>query len=140
MLESTVINTIKKSEYKLTPQRKAVIQVLTSNHGTFLSAESIFEKTKIIYPKINFSTIYRVLDMLDDLSLICKVDSENNQTLFSISTGEHHHHLICNKCGKTKNIDLCPIDFFNLQSQFDDFEITNHIFEVYGICKNCKKK
>ena len=51
---------------------------------------------------------------------------------------EHHHHFICEKCGSTKEIDMCPMDFF--QDQLEGCEIHSHRFEIFGLCEKCTTK
>ncbi len=50
----------------------------------------------------------------------------------------HHHHLICTHCEKTLTFDYCPME---APIQFPGhFKITNHRFEVYGICEDCQHR
>ncbi|WP_369125264.1 transcriptional repressor [Alicyclobacillus fastidiosus] len=48
---------------------------------------------------------------------------------------EHHHHLICLRCGSTVVLDKCPMA--DVLATIDDFTIINHRFEVYGHCTSC---
>ena len=57
---------------------------------------------------------------------------------FRCQTHGHHHHFICEKCGSTKEIDMCPMDFF--QNQLEGCEIHSHRFEIFGLCEKCATK
>ena len=47
---------------------------------------------------------------------------------------EHHHHLVCSKCGRA--VDFTNCDLSQLEQQLSEdtgFNIEGHILEVYGI-------
>ena len=50
---------LKEREYKLTPQRKATLDVLLENPSKHLSTEGIYELVKGKYKNIGLATIYR---------------------------------------------------------------------------------
>ena len=47
----------------------------------------------------------------------------------------HHHHFICTSCGKTKQIEMCPMNFF--ENQLNGCKIESHRFEIFGKCEKC---
>ncbi|WP_026894419.1 Fur family transcriptional regulator [Clostridiisalibacter paucivorans] len=130
---------LKDNGYKTTKQRRAILQVLYENVQRFISAEDIYNKTKEKFNTTNFSTVYRNLEILERLGIIHKTNIEDGISVYElICHREHHHHIICKKCGKTEIIDFCP--FENIEHILDDkgFEATEHKFEVYGYCSKCK--
>lgn len=135
-----LLEKLKNYGYKITAQRKAILDSLISNKNNLISVESILNKTKNIYPKTNITTVYRNLEILEDLKLVHKIITENGISLYQLScSDEHHHHIICEKCGKTDVIDFCPIKHLVNVTHNKNFTITNHKLELYGICGNCKK-
>lgn len=133
---------LKSNGYKLTSQRRAIIEVLCENIGKFLSAEEILNLSKQKYPQTNFSTVYRNLEVLEELNLIHKTNMSLDNTFYYeiIDIDEHHHHIICRKCGKTQAIDFCPLEIFKEKIDLTDFELLDHKLELYGLCKECKNK
>ncbi|WP_027308809.1 Fur family transcriptional regulator [Caloramator sp. ALD01] len=133
---------LKSNGYKMTIQRRAIIEVLCENIGKFLSAEDILNLSKNKCPQTNFSTVYRNLEILEELQLVHKTNMDANSTCFYeiIDLDNHHHHIICTQCGKTKAIDFCPLEMFKSNIEDEDFELLDHKVELYGICSECKKK
>jgi Fur family ferric uptake transcriptional regulator len=124
--------------YRLTPQRMMVLDVLhrTDEH---ISAEEIFKEVKAAYPYANISTIYRTLELLKKLDLITEIDMGDGCIRYHLLEKGHHHHLICNKCGKV--VDL-PESFLQelkvkLADKYD-FEADIKHMAVFGICSDCR--
>jgi Fe2+ or Zn2+ uptake regulation protein len=57
------------------------------------------------------------------------------------ANNEHHHHMVCMGCSSILDISLCPLgpEIKQLLNT-EDFEAVYHRFEVYGYCKDCRKK
>ena len=141
MTISTITNQLRRSGYKLTPQRLAVITVISSTHD-HLTPNAIYERVKQKYPAIGLVTIYRVLDMLTKLELLCRVHAENRcrSYLMRRPTG-HHHHIVCSKCGKVVDFNKCNLDRLQkIISKATGFEIKGHLLEFDGLCRECSHK
>jgi Fur family ferric uptake transcriptional regulator len=122
----------------LTPQRMMVLDVLhkTDDH---ISAEEIFKDVKTSYPYANISTVYRTLELLKKLDLVTEIDMGDGCIRYHLLEKGHHHHLICNKCGKV--VDL-PESFLQelkvkLADKYD-FEADIKHMAVFGICSDCR--
>lgn len=132
---------LKDKGYKLTNQRKAIIEVLYEHKERFLTAEEIFKKSVEKLPDTNFSTIYRNLSMLEESGIIHNTQIGGGGSVYGlISNMGHHHHIICKDCGKTEAIDFCPLE--EIWSKIDNrsFTLTGHKLELYGFCADCEKK
>ena len=62
-----------KSQYKLTKQRKVILDELRKIEG-HPTAEDIFEVVKKLQPNIGLCTVYRNLDRFSSLGLIREID------------------------------------------------------------------
>jgi Fur family ferric uptake transcriptional regulator len=52
--------------------------------------------------------------------------------------GDHHHHLICLKCGKIIPLE-CPLKDYEEQiSDQTKYNIFEHRLKLYGLCPDCK--
>lgn len=126
---------LKKKGYKYTDKREYMLQ-LFSREKRYLSAKDVLEHMQQKYSGLSFDTIYRNLSLFSDLKILefTELDGER-KFRFSCATDDHHHHLICLDCGKTKHIHLCPMENWNVTT--DGFHIVGHKFEVYGYCDLC---
>ena len=126
--------------YKLTPQRQAVLQAF-SECSDFPTAQQIFTIVRKTHPSVSFDTIYRNLALLAKIGIVHEIHRTAGNVYEIIQPGHHHHHIVCTECGKTECIDICPMqDSYAKEAEKKGFLITNHIFEFYGLCQNCRKK
>jgi Fur family transcriptional regulator, ferric uptake regulator len=91
--------------FKLTNQRKVVFEILTEKKEEHLSPEEIYEHIKDIYPEIGLATIYRTLQLFEEIGLVYKLNFDDGCYRYEILSPNNkevhqHHHLICKKCGK----------------------------------------
>ncbi|WP_053954810.1 Fur family transcriptional regulator [Inediibacterium massiliense] len=141
MISNEIEKKLKEKGYKLTYQRKAILEILIQHEQQFLTAEEIYIKVKKDLPQINFSTVYRNLEILEKINMIHKINIENKPSQYElILHDDHHHHVICKSCGKTQPIHFCPLKQIIESLEDKDFTLTEHKFELYGYCSNCTKK
>lgn len=82
------------------------------------------------------STIYRSLKKLVDVGIIYQTDFRDGASYFEFQS-EHHHHIICTNCKKRAPIHFCVESDFKSLAGKTGFTITNHIFELFGLCEDC---
>lgn len=117
--------------YKITANRKFVLQTLLENKKP-LTLNEIHG----LCSKIDFATVYRMITVFVGLGIVNEVKLLGKQVHYELMGDDHHHHIICTKCGKISRIDLCVIDKSKILT---DYEITNHTLEFKGLCPQCKK-
>lgn len=134
-------NLIRQSDLKCTPARVQVLQLLLAQQEV-LSADEVFEKLLQAGAKLNFSTVYRILESFTEKKLTEKVLLPQTRKYgFLVYTLSHTHHLICLGCHKVVNIDGCPLHGFEEDlAQKTHFQIVGHYLELYGYCEECQKK
>jgi len=134
---------LKDKGYKLTPQRRAILNSIIENNGNHLTVEELYEKVKKDCPEIGLATVYRTVQLLEEVGFICKLDFDEGCSRYELvneNEEHHHHHLICNICGKVMEVegDLLGELEKNIEDNYE-FKILNHNVKFYGICKDCKK-
>lgn len=131
-----VLGDLKSSGLKLTEARKAILKALTDHHGPF----TVEEIHKLISKKIcDQATVYRNLSSLADAGLIRRCEFGDGSARFELAeVGEHHHHIICNKCKRVEIIDDPEIEEIDRFARKRGFADVSHILEFFGTCPQCK--
>ncbi len=137
---------LSERKYKMTPQRKEILQIfIESGEGSHLSAEEVHELLRQKDFDFGLATVYRNVELLNELGILNKVDFGDGRTRYEISAANpelhQHHHLICLKCKKIIEFedDLLD-DLENLIAQKSDFQIVNHEVKFFGYCSDCRNE
>ncbi|WP_366921976.1 transcriptional repressor [Metallumcola ferriviriculae] len=139
MANQNIKEELQSRGYKMTKQRRAILDVVSSDTHTALTARGIHQRAKDICPGTNFSTIYRNLELLADLGILSVIPMEGGRAYVLVKDYNHGHHLICKGCGATQLIDRCPLDQMQLET-WAGFLPTEHRFEVFGYCRRCQRR
>jgi Fur family ferric uptake transcriptional regulator len=141
VLDSEVLTTqLSQHGYKLTRQRRAVVDVV-SRDNTRLTAADVFDKAHQTCPDLGLTTVYRTLELLEELGTIRRVHLEDGCEAFAPTAIEHGHYLICSSCQTTIEFEGCDLSAL-LQRVADrtGFTIEQHWLELVGQCPKCQKK
>lgn len=130
-----ILETLKDKGYKLTEQRKAIIESIMDKNR-YVSAKDILNQVQKKFPGVSFDTIYRNLSILTGLDIIEETQLEGEAKFKASCIDDHHHHLVCTNCGEIFILPGCPLDL--LQGLAGDFKVTGHKFEIYGLCNKCQ--
>lgn len=130
------IKTLENSGFKTTGKRKKMLEVLY-NEEKYLSARDVQKSLEDTYPSISPDTIYRNLHIFVEMNVLEQTELDGEKLFRSnCEVHGHHHHFICTQCGKTREIDNCPLNAF--KTQLPGCEISSHRFELFGKCEDCQ--
>ena len=134
---------LKKKGYKLTPQRRAIVDTIIKNEGKHMTAEEIYDEVKKDCPEIGLATVYRTVLLLEEVKLLSRLDLSDGCSRYEIihKDEEHrHHHLICDQCNKVIEVeeDLLEELEHRIETKYK-FKIQDHSVKFYGICDECNK-
>ncbi|MEE8470014.1 MAG: Fur family transcriptional regulator [Dehalococcoidia bacterium] len=137
--EKAIASALRQRGYKITPQRRAVLNAIALDRDHLTPAE-IYDKVRQGYPGIGLVTIYRTLDILDKLGLICEVHSMGNCRSYVLRRPSgHHHHLVCSDCATVTDFTDCDLGELEQRvSRETGFEIEGHLLELSGRCGKCR--
>jgi Fur family ferric uptake transcriptional regulator len=94
-------STLHKHGMRLTPQRQLVLDAVWAlGHGT---PEQVCQRVQVIAPTVNITTVYRALDLLEELGLVRHTHLGHGAPTYSAD--EHEHvHLACHRCGRVTEV------------------------------------
>ncbi|MDY6911518.1 MAG: Fur family transcriptional regulator [Chloroflexota bacterium] len=139
LAEKKLTSALSQKGYKLTAPRQAVLNVIAGSRE-HLTPAAVHERVKCSYPRIGLVTVYRTLEMLSELGLICRVNRGGKSRCYTLAPSGHHHHLICSGCGAVADFANCDLEALEKRlEQETGFEIEGHVLEFSGRCMECAR-
>ena len=126
------------SPLRPTRQRNAISEALTSAEG-FLTAQEIHEALRQRGGRVGLTTVYRTLQALADNGDIDVVRNETEALYRRCFRDDHHHHLVCRRCGTSVEIDSPEVETWAEHVAVSHgFADVTHTVEIYGLCEGCR--
>ena len=134
----TIESALRQHGFKVTPQRRIVIEEIMGSHEHQTPA-AIYERVKTDHPGIGLVTVYRTLEILAELGLICETHAGHSCRSYLVRESfGHHHHLICSDCGTVVDFADCGLgELENKLMEKSGFKISGHLLEFLGQCRQC---
>jgi len=138
-MKQEIFELLKEHKVKITNERKAIIGILEAGKLPLSPAEIYFQ-VKPLLPKANLTTVYRNLEMLEGFGLVKRLGFNKNYFSYELaSSRNHHHHVVCQKCGLIEELDNISEKFVSEVSSLTNFKIEDHNLEFFGLCERCQK-
>ncbi len=133
-----ITSALRARGYRVTSQRKALLETIAGSHDRFTPA-TIHERVRRSYPTIGIVTVYRMLELLDQLELICRVlATDGCRTYLMRRPNGHSHHMVCSACVRVVYINSCDISLLERKlARHTGFKISGHLLEFEGLCRAC---
>ncbi len=130
---------LRQKEFKATQPRVKILEVLDKSPQP-LTASEIHEKVSTL--EIDLATVYRTLNKLADAGVLNRVEFGDEFSRFEYQRGTtHHHHIICDSCGKIVEINLCNLDAIASDiAKSTGFTNIQHQVVFRGWCERCTLK
>jgi Fur family ferric uptake transcriptional regulator len=132
---------LKANSLKFTAQREAILKTLY-DHPDHFTPENLYMLVKENYPELNtgITTVYRTLNLLEENNIATSISFGAAGKKFELGNKPHHDHLICRECGEIVEFENQEIEELQEKiAKIHDFKLTNHLMQLYGICKACQK-
>ena len=96
-------------------------------------------------PRLPQSSAYRNLEVLTQAGVVHRIVGSGDFARFELAEDltEHHHHLICSKCGSVEDFTAPPSLERTLVKAVHDiaeahgFAADQHRLDLIGLCVNC---
>jgi len=119
--------------------RERVIELLATKPCA-LSAVEIEDELRANGRPTGRASVYRVLDLLVEHGLVERLEVGDGQARFERShpDGEHHHHLVCDRCGRLVAFDDPGLErAIGRLSERLGVRIDSHDVLLRGACQRC---
>jgi Fe2+ or Zn2+ uptake regulation protein len=131
--------------YRLTGPRRVVADVLVAAREPLTVAQ--IHQAAGPHPP-NLASVYRAIHLLARTGLARMTDAGRSRPTARYELTEpfapHHHHLICQACGRIEDLDGCPVPAGALQrlsrrlGRAAGFQVTAHELRLFGRCRRCR--
>ena len=139
-LHDTAERRLRRIDQRYTAGRRAIIELLV-NAGHPVSIGDIAESL----PDLPRSSAYRHLTDLQAAGLVRRITANDEFTRFELAEDltEHHHHLLCTRCGAVEDFTLPARVERTLDSALvtaarrTGFLASHHRLDLVGLCADC---
>ena len=129
---------LREQGYRLTPQRQLVLAAVEKlGHAT---PDEVFAEVHAQSSAVNVSTIYRTLEVLEELGLVRHAHLSDRAPTYHSVTDHEHFHLVCRNCHKVVSVDpevVAPLAERLEREQ--GFVIDIGHLAVFGRCTDCEE-
>ena len=135
-----MLSKLKKNDFRLTPQRLAVIKVLAVSEG-HPTVERIYETVRAEFPTTSIATIYKTVNLLKQLNEVLELGFPDGSNRYDGNKPYPHPHVICTKCKKIIDPNLGSLkDLKKEVVKKTGFQILNHRVDFFGTCRDCRSR
>ena len=136
MSGSTLAEALRARGLRLTAQRQMVLDAVRAlGHAT---PEQIHAKIRRSAAGVNITTVYRTLELLEDLGLVTHTHLSHGAPTYHLAGEELPVHLVCHKCG---SVDEAPRELMEplaqkLEEERGFLVDIGHV-ALFGLCARC---
>jgi Fur family ferric uptake transcriptional regulator len=131
--------TLEDAGYRQSAPRAAVMSAL-ADLGCSVTAQEIADRLRERGETVGVASIYRALQLLDELRLVRRVDVGEAVARYEPVSpdGEHHHHLLCERCGEVRAFEDAGLEraIEQLCARVD-YAVEAHEVTLRGRCPAC---
>ncbi len=128
---------LRQKGFRITAPKRQLLEIFFSNQDRMLSVSDVFH----LLPEgsgTDNATVYRNIQKFCELGVLESMIDDRGVSRYTIQEKEHHHFLICTRCGRIIRFP-CTTHYWAKFASTANFQETTHKLEVYGICSECQK-
>jgi Fur family ferric uptake transcriptional regulator len=119
--------------------RSAVIALL-GRQDCCLTAQEIFDQLRAEGRHVGIASVYRALEQLTRDGFVQRIDIGAGTSRFEPihAGGEHHHHLVCDDCGKVEAFADGDLErALRKVENRSGYSVAGHDVVLRGACNEC---
>ena len=130
MFQTTVHTTLTQHGHKITKPRQIIIDIISQSSKPL----NPYDIAKISNNTVNVATVYRTMELFEQLWLIHKIRSVDGYIACDNTHDHHcHHYAVCTNCHKVQEIS----NHNHNHTLPQDFQSDKQVYELTGKCKKC---
>jgi len=135
---SDLLQRVRDRGWRLTPQRRAVAEVLDGEH-VHLTAEVVHDRAQARLPEISLATVYNTLNELVAMGEVLEVPAANGAKRYDPNAHRPHDHLVCTGCGELWDVFANGTGTPGLpEKERRGFRVTGAQIVYRGLCASCQ--
>lgn len=119
--------------------RSAIIELL-GRQDCCLTAQEIFDGLRAEGRRVGIASVYRTLEQLAKDGFVQRIDIGAGTSRFEPvhSDGKHHHHLVCDECGKVEAFADEELELaLHKVERRTGYTVAGHDVVLRGVCTDC---
>ena len=134
-----MLSKLKSRDFRITPQRLAVLRILASSEG-HPTVDEIYKEVKAAFPTTSLATVYKTVSLLKELNEVLELGFPDGSNRYDGNNPVPHPHAICMKCKKIMDPALMSIEELSEEmSRKTGYKILHHRLDFFGLCPDCQK-
>ncbi len=134
-----MIGILRGSGYRQTPQRLAIVRILSLDHS-HPTVEQVFHQVQKDFPTTSLATVYKTIDTLKELGQIRELEFTDGGRRYDGINITPHAHLICRSCDVIQDYDIQIERLRKRAEEASTYELTDTRVDFYGSCSKCRGK
>jgi Fur family transcriptional regulator, ferric uptake regulator len=132
-------NELREVNLRATPARIAVMKLL-ENAKQPIDVATVIDSVNGEGIKTDPATVFRIMNALTEKGIVVQIQFHEDKLRYELAGKIHHHHLVCETCGKIEDVSsqVIPALENEIQSKHK-FLVKRHSLEFFGLCEDCQK-
>lgn len=131
---------LNQRKLRKTPERYAILERVFDMTSHFF-IDSLYCAMEAEGYHVSRATVYNTVDLLVDAGLVRRHTFGTQPAQYEKISGlTNHHHLVCSRCGKVKEMKDPELDRMINARRYGAFHPAYADLYIYGVCSRCVRK
>jgi Fur family ferric uptake transcriptional regulator len=120
--------------------RRAIVEAL-GEQDCCLTAQELLDRLRASDRTVGIASVYRILDLLVGEGYVQKIELGSGTCRYERVQpgGDHHHHLVCDSCGKVEPFEDTGLErALGRVEQHSGYDVSLHDVVLHGACGDCR--
>ena len=128
---------VRSAGLRVTMPRLAMLAWLEAQpHST---AEAIGAGMREQFGAVSTQAVYDMLAAFTTAGLLRRIEPAGHPARFERRVGDHHHHVVCRRCGRTEDVDgVIGVQHCLTPAEDTGFAVDEAEVVFWGVCPACR--